>query len=184
MHFMKKFFVFFLMAVATTTFFASCEKLKDAVFEAFEAPYSFDVNIPIVTNTSSEITLAETNVRFNLDSIIRANTGNVFGANIIGDVRIKEVGFEVLEGNANTNLTNFAYVKMEVGASGGTPTVMGPFNIPSTATSSVSFPVGNSFNIKSLFSGTTVNFKISGKATKATTQIMKVRVNTLMAFDK
>ncbi len=181
---MKK--VFLLMAVAVTAVLtlASCEKLKDAIFEAFETPYSFEVSVPVVTNTTSETTFGESNVRFNLDSIIRANTGNVFGADIIGNVQIKEVAFEVIEGNATSNLTNFAYVKMEVAANGTTPVVMGPYSIPPTATSSASFPVSNSFNIKSLFSGSTVNFKITGKARTATTQTMKVRVNTLIAFDR
>lgn len=181
---MKKRFLFLTVAATALFTLSSCEKLKDSLFEAFEIPYSFEVDIPVVTNTTTELTLAETAVRFNLDSVIRANTANVFGADVVGNVQMKELAFEVIEGNATSNLTNFSYVKMEVSSGSSTPVVIGPFNIPSTATSSVSFPVTNSFNVKSLFSGATSNFKITGKAQKETTQVMKVRINTKLAFDR
>ena len=181
---MKK--VFLLLTVAATAAFtlSSCEKLKDAIFQSFETPYGFDVTIPVVTNTSSEISFGEANVRFNLDSIIRANTGNVFGADVVGNVQVKEVAFEVKEGNATSNLANFEYVKLNVAASNASPIIMGPYNIPASASSSISFPVTSSFNVKSLFSGASVNFKVTGKARTATTQPMKVRVNMLLGFDK
>lgn len=181
---MKKFLLLCSVAASAAFGFSSCEKLEDAIFESFQAPISFEVSIPVVTNTTSEVALGETAVRFNLDSMIRVQTGNVFGADVVGNMQIKEIGMEVIEGNATSNLANFAYVKMSVAASGTTPVEMGPFSIPTTATGSVSFPVNNSFNIKSLFSGSTVNFKVIGKARTATTQTMKVRVNTMIAFDR
>mgnify|MGYP003578649896 FL=1 len=181
---MKKVFLFLTLAATTVFGLTSCEKLKDSLFEAFEIPYSFEVTIPVVTNTTTELTLGQTAVRFNLDSVIRANTANVFGAEVVGNIQMKELAFEVIDGNASSNLTNFSYVKMEVSSGNSTPVVIGPYNIPSTATSSVSFPVTNSFNIKSMFSGSTVNFKITGKAQKETTQAMKVRINTRLAFDR
>lgn len=181
---MKKVFLLTAVAAFSGLIFTSCEKLKDAIFQAFQIPYGFEVTVPIVTNTNTELTLAQTDVRFNLDSVIRANTGNVFGAEVVGNMQIKELAFEVIEGNASSNLTNFAYVKMEVSAPDNAPVVIGPYNIPPTATSSVSFPVTSSFNIKNLFSGATVNFKIIGKARTPTTQAIKVHVNTIIAFDR
>ncbi|MGV3656627.1 MAG: hypothetical protein ACO1NX_01685 [Chitinophagaceae bacterium] len=179
---MKKVFLFMAVAATAVLTFSSCEKLKDAIFESFETPYGFEVNVPVVANASSEVVLSETAVRFNLDSIIRANTGNVFGADIVGNVQVRQVSFEVVEGNGSLN--NFEYVKMDVSASNGTPITMGPYTIPTTATSSASFAAGSSFNVKSLFSGASVNFKITGKARTAPTQAMKVRVNLLLGFDK
>lgn len=181
---MKKLFLYLNLAAIATVGFASCEKLEDVLFESFQAPISFDVNIPVVTNTTSEIALGETSIRFNLDSMIRVQTGNVFGTDVVGNMQIKEIGLEVIEGNATSNLSNFAYVKMLIAANGSAPVEMGPFNIPATATGSASFPVNNPFNIKSLFSGSVVHFKVVGKARTATTQTMKVRVNTMVAFDR
>jgi hypothetical protein len=181
---MKKLLLLLGVAASTTFGLSSCEKLEEVLFESFQAPISFDVTIPVVTNTSSEIQLGESAVRFNLDSMIRVHTGNVFGAEVVGNMQVKEIGLEVVEGNATSNLSNFTYVKMAVGASGSTPVEMGPFTIPATANSSLSIPVNNSFNVKSMFSGSTVNFKVIGRARNATTQTMKLRVGLLVAFDR
>ena len=172
------------MSAVTLFSLSSCQKLKDALFEPFESPITFDVTIPVVTNTSTEIALGETSVRFNLDSVIRANTGNVFGADIVGNMQIKEIGIEIVDGNATSNLSNFSYVKLAITAGNTAPAVLGPFNIPPSATASAAFQVNSSVNVKNMFSGATTNFQIIGRARTPTTMPMKARVSTIIGFEK
>ncbi len=163
--------------------FTSCKKIEDALFKPFESPLSFEVTIPVISNTTSEVSMGQTNVRYNLDSVIRKNTGDVFGADIVGAMYINEVGIQLLENISSNNLSNFDYVKLSV-STGGTPAVMGPFNIPTGASTSAVFSVSNSPNIKPFFSGSNVTFSMSGKANKATTTTLRARVSATIKFEK
>jgi hypothetical protein len=179
---MKK--LFSLAAVAGIALvFASCEKIEKALFKPFESPLSFEVTIPVISNTTSEVDMGQTQVGYNLDSVIRKNTEDVFGADIVGAMYIHEIGIQLLDPNASDDLGNFDYVKLSV-SSGGTPVVMGPFAIPAGAGTRASFTVANSPNIKPFFGSSNVSFQMSGKANKATTQILRARVSATIRFEK
>ena len=181
-HIMKK-NVLVAAAACLPLLFTSCKKIEDALFKPFESPLSFEVNIPVINNTTTEEAMGQTNVRYNLDSVIRKNTGDVFGSNIVGEMYISAIGIQLLDNNAGNNLSNFDYVKLSV-ASGGTPVVLGPYNIPAGTSSSTSFSVSNSPNIKPFFSGSNVTFSMAGKANKVTTQTIRARVSATLRFEK
>lgn len=182
--FMKKVFLLLAIAACATFSFSSCQKLEEIIFQPFESPYTFEVTIPVVTNTTSELPMGTTNVRFNLDSVIRANTGNVFGADIVGSMHISEIGITLLDSDASNNLSNFEYVKLGVATDGTTPVVIGPLNIPAGATTTTTFALGNGLNVKSLFSGANTRFELSGKAKTATTKTLKARISAIISFEK
>ena len=179
---MKKRFLLSFLAFATL-WFSSCDKIEDALFKPFESPLNFEVTIPVITNTSSEVNMGQTIVRYNLDSIIKKNTGDVFGADVVGSMYINQIGIQLLDNNASNHLGNFDYVKLAV-SSGGTPAVFGPFNIPAGAAASAAFTTSNSPNIKPFFSGSNVIFAMNGKANKATTQPLRARISATIRFEK
>lgn len=177
----KRFGIFAAAAIAISI--SACEKIENALFKPFESPLNFEVTIPVITSTAAEQNMGQTQVRYNLDSIIRKNTENVFGADVVGAMYINQIGIQLLDNNANNNLSNFDYVKLSV-SSGGTPAVLGPYNIPSGSTSSAAFTVSNSPNIKPFFSGSTVTFAMDGKANKATSQPLRARISATIRFEK
>lgn len=179
---MKRSLVIFA-AVSLALCLSSCEKIENALFKPFESPLNFEVTIPVISNTSAEQSMGQTQVRYNLDSVIRKNTENVFGADIVGAMYINQIGIQLLDNNASNNLSNFDYVKLSV-SSGSTPAVLGPYNIPGGATATTSFTVTNSPNIKPFFSGSTVTFSMQGKANKATTQNLRARISATIRFEK
>ena len=179
---MKKRFGFFAVA-AVVLCLTACEKIEQALFKPFESPLNFEVTIPVITSTAAEQNMGATQVRYNLDSVIRKHTENVFGADIVGAMYINQIGVQLLDNNAGNNLSNFDYVKLSVSA-GGTPAVLGPYTIPAGASSSASFAVSNSPNIKPFFSGSTVTFTMNGKANKATTQTLRARISATIRFEK
>lgn len=179
---MKRLFVLSAIAIGAL-FFSSCNKIESALFKPFESPLSFDVTIPVITNTTSEVNMGQTNVQYNLDSVIRKNTGNVFGADIVGAMYINAIGIQLLDNDAANSLSNFDYVKLSV-TSGGTPSVFGPFNVPVGSSSSASFTVANSANIKPYFSGSNVSFSMTGKANKATTKTLTAHISATIKFEK
>jgi len=174
----------FAVVASVTLGLSSCEKLEDALFKPFQSPLSFDVTIPVISETNVEKQMGETVVRYNLDSVIRANTANVFGADIVGAMYIKEIGIQLQNSDAANDLGNFDYVKLSVASGGGTPMVMGPFNIPATTTNAITLPAPPSINILPFFSGSNVTFKLSGKANTATTKALTARVSATISFEK
>ena len=81
---MKK--VISMLAVAATATFGltSCEKIENALFKPFDSPLNFEVTIPVISNTTAESEMGQTVVNYDLEKVIRDNTGNAFGADIIG----------------------------------------------------------------------------------------------------
>jgi hypothetical protein len=179
---MKKSFKILVVA-SIALYMTACEKIENALFKPFESPLNFEVNIPVITNTTAEQNMGQTQVRYNLDSIIRKNTENVFGADVVGSMYINQIGVQLLDDNANSNLSNFDYIKLSV-SNGSTPAVLGPYNIPSGVTSNTTFLVSNSPNIKPFFSGATVTFTMDGKANKATSQTLRARISATIRFEK
>lgn len=161
----------------------SCEKIENALFKPFESPLNFEVTIPVISNTSAEVNMGQTIVRYNLDSIIKKNTGDVFGADVVGSMYINQIGIQLLDNNASNHLGNFDYVKLSV-SSGGTPVILGPFNIPAGSSASAAFTVSSSPNIRPFFSGSNVTFVMNGKANKATTQPLRARISATIRFEK
>jgi hypothetical protein len=180
---MKKVFLMLAVAATATLGLTSCEKIEDALFKPFDSPLSFEVTIPVVSNTTDETEMGQTVVNYDLEKVIRDNTGNAFGADIIGAMYIKDVAIQLLESDANNDLSNFDYVKLSV-AAGSAPAVMGPFNIPASATTSASFAVTPRVNILPFFSGSNVTFKMTGKANTATTRTLRARVSATITFEK
>lgn len=162
----------------------ACEKVEKALFKPFESPLNFEVTIPVISSTTAEQNMGQTQVRYNLDSVIKKNTENVFGADIVGAMYINQIGIQLLDNSAGNNLSNFDYVKLSVSTGGGTPAVLGPYNVPAGSTSNASFTVSNSPNIKPFFSGSTVTFTMNGKANKATTQALRARISATIRFEK
>lgn len=177
-----------LIVISTVILFslvlASCHKIESALFKPFESPLSFEVTIPVITNTTSEVSMGQSIVQYNLDSVIKKNTGNAFGADIVGNMYIKDIGLQLLESDGDNNLNNFDFVKLSVSAGGSTPVLFGPYNITPGSVSSAIFLVANSPNIKPFFNGTAVTFNLSGKANSVTTRTMRAKISATLKFEK
>lgn len=179
---MKKLFVLSFIAI-TALLFASCDKVEQLLFQPFESPLNFEVTIPAIANTTSEAAMGGTNVSYNLEDEIRKNTENHFGAGIVGAMYISNVAITLLESENDNSLNNFEYIKLNV-SNGTNSAAFGPFNVPAGSLMAVTFPVSNSANIKPYFSGTSVNFNMTGKLKKATTRSLRARVSATIKFEK
>ena len=113
----------FLLIAGVSLCMTACEKIENALFKPFESPLNFEITIPVISNTATEQNMGQTNVSYNLDSVIRKHTENVFGADIVGAMYINQIGIQLLDNNSGNNLSNFDYVKLSV-STGGTPAVL------------------------------------------------------------
>ncbi|HEX8334392.1 MAG TPA: hypothetical protein VF622_17345 [Segetibacter sp.] len=161
----------------------SCEKAAGLLFQPFESPLNF--NVALSSSAAGETkTLGSTVVSYNLDSEIKTATQNKFGADFITQMYINQIAISLTNSTQTNNLSNFESISLSVSSSGGTPVVLGPFAIPSTATTSHSVAVTNSPNIRPYFNGQNVTFSIIGKTKTATTITLQANVGATIKFDK
>jgi hypothetical protein len=178
---MKKFLVL-ITAFALAAILPSC-KLEKLLFKPFESPLNFSMNLaPAGTGTST--TLGSTNVSYDLDAKIKAETNNEFGADFIKQIYINQIAITLTNSNQANNLSNFESITLQVSTSGGTPINLGPFDIPTTATNTHTITVPNSPNIRSYFNGQNVTFAVIGKTRTATTITLNANIGVTLKFDK
>lgn len=172
------------LAVTAVLGLSSCDKAEKLLFKPFESPLNFDITIPVIASTSTETSMGSTTVSYNIDSLIKAKTNNAFDGSVVGSMYIQQVAITITDPvDNNNNLSNFNYVKMNV-SQGGTPLVLGPFNVSPGAQMQDSYTVSNSPNIRPLFNGSSVNFNLVGQANKVTTHEIHAKVSATIKFDK
>ena len=110
---MKKIVFTSLLSILVLTLVISCKKTIQAIFPSAETPlpeliYTLPpVNNPLIP-LHTTFPLPRVEQSFNLDSIVRVNTGNNFGAGDITSVKIKELKMKIVSGaDSANNLSNF-----------------------------------------------------------------------------
>lgn len=155
----------------------SCQKIKDAFFNPIESPLSVDIIIPVTENTASETSLGTSTVSFNLDSIIKKNTGNVFSLKNINSVKIKDLAINLINPDQSNNLANFENAAVTFYTNTrSTPVTIATATIPDSYTKSLIIPTNNT-DIKGHLDGTQMTFNLFGKARRATTIPLTARIS-------
>ncbi len=110
---MKKIFLSCILSLFVLSVVTSCKKTVQAIFPGAETPlpeliYTLPpVNNPIIPLYTT-FPLPRVEQAFNLDSIVKVNTGNNFGAGDITSVKIKELKMKIVSGaDSANNLSNF-----------------------------------------------------------------------------
>jgi hypothetical protein len=176
--------ILFIAAFALTAILPSCEKAASLLFKPFESPLNFDV--AIAPSSAGETKTSGSNVvSYDLDAKIKSATENRFGADFITQMYISQIAFSITNNTPpNNNLSNFESISLSVSSGGGTPVIIGPFVIPSTATNMHAVNVTNSPNIRSYFNGQNVTFALIAKTKTATTVTLNMNIGATIKFDK
>ena len=87
----KHLFVWSMAAILLSL--SACNKVKDALMPAIDVDLpAFQFTIPAIPFVlPGEASLGSFTTTFNMDSIIRANTGGAFGANAVSTVKVKQM---------------------------------------------------------------------------------------------
>lgn len=170
------------LSVVSAITFSSCEKIKEKLFESFTAKGAdIQFTIPVVTTT--ETTIGTSNVNFNIDSIIKANTGGVFGVDVLKQVNPEEVTLNLLDPTDANNLANFENLKVQVTtSSNGSPIVIASMANPDTYASTVNLTVDNSKQLIDILKSSSVRYDVIGKARRVTTQPIKAQLIVKLRF--
>jgi hypothetical protein len=170
---MKKILLTVVIASGLVIGFSACNKVREALFPAIDVnlpAFQFSVPaIPVILN--DEATLGSFTVPFNLDSIVRGNTGGTFGAGAVATVKVKQMVISVLNGDQNNNLANFESARFTLASNTKTNAAeLISINFPDVYTITTTATPGNSPELKEYLAGTQLTYVLYGKARRTTSK--------------
>ena len=178
---MKKLFLSFSVASILVFSMSSCEKVKDKVFPSFETSGgTVLIEVPVVTNTTTEQEIDATTMSLNIDSTIKANTDGKFSISNANSIKVRDITLTVLNGDEQNNISNFETAKLSISSnSNTTPAVIASANLADVNQPAVIN--GNDTEIKTYLQGSQITYKVSGKARRATTKELQLAVAVVLS---
>lgn len=159
--------------------FQSCDKVKNLHYDLPLQTGSVEITIPPTTDTSSEHAVGTGSAYYNIDSFIKANTGNALGINNITSVKLTSVKLTLLDGTTTNNFANFqsAYASFYTSAN-STPYRSSITNNPDVEAYELNPPVDANYDLKSYITngGNTFYYSVGGKLRRAVTQSVRCKV--------
>ncbi len=178
---MKKFIPALSLFVLLTVFTTSCEKAKSLVFPKFEAAAGDVVlNLPVISNTTTEASVGSVDLHFNLDSLIKAHTAGEFSVSHAKSVTVKNVVLEVLNGDAESNISNFETVKVSLSSNTNTT----PVTLVSANLMDVNQPQvinGNGTELKEYLKDHMFTYNVAGKLRRPTRKSLQLQVSLILS---
>ena len=177
---MKKFFITASVALMTLTTI-SCKKTILSLFPGFDVKVP-DMQVtlpPIPIVPAEEVQIGSITSHFNLDSTIRANTGNVFNISHVTSMKVSKMVATLSNGNVLNNLSNFESGRFLIYSNANTtPGPLATFSFPTTETYTFTGNTDNAPDIVSYYTGTEITYQLYGKLRRPTTQQLNLTVST------
>ncbi len=152
--------------------FQSCGKIAGLLnFNLNMQTESVNVTIPVTNDTSGIITVGPSVSYFNVDSFIKSQTGNQFGAANIASLKLRSVVFTL--NNADLTTNNFSSFQ-SVAASFSSNTNSTPYNVniannPDVFSSTLNVPIDTTIDLKT-YIGNQYNYSVTGRLRHGTTK--------------
>ncbi len=168
---MKKIIISFILALAVFINLSSCKKIIGQIFPGL------DVNVPEIQLTlpaipivpPNEMSLGAYAVRFNLDSIIKANTNNIFDIGVVSSVKVKDITVSLSNADNLNNLSNFEFARVTLSSNTRTnPVNVATLNFPDSNLSSITIPQTDSPELLDHLKGTEITYNLFGKLRRRT----------------
>ena len=148
----------------------SCTKIATLVsFNLSMQTESVNITIPAMSDTSGVFSVGPISTSYNVDSFVRAQTGNQFGAANITSVKLSSVTLTLSNATNTNNFRNFESVYTAFYSNTNTTPYVLSYNDTSTDfSSSISMPVDTSAELKT-YLGNQFTYDVTGKLRQATT---------------
>jgi hypothetical protein len=176
---MKKTIATFFLAAIIITASTSCKKVVTSLFPGIDVRVP-DVQItipPALIVPPSEMSLGSFSASFNLDSIIKASTNNVFNINDIASIKVKQVTVSLQNGDNLNNLANFETARVAITSdTNGSETNIVSMTFPDTQSTSFTTTIADSPDLKQYLNGRSLNYTVYGKFRRATTKSLNMVV--------
>lgn len=179
---MKKYRLLIATGIAAVTCIGlstlqSCDKVASLLqYDLAMQTASAEVVIPPTTDTVGSSSGSQT-VYYNIDSFIKANTGNVLGLNNITSAKIQSCTITLENPTSANNFANFRSAYGSVYSnSNTTPYTLSITSNPDTYSDVLTMPLDTSVNLKPYLTGNQITYSMGGSLRRATTDSIHCRV--------
>jgi len=148
----------------------SCTKIASLLnFNLSMQTESVNFTIPVVTDTSGTFTIGPNTNSYNVDSFIRANTGNQLGEANITSVKLSSVSLVLNNATATSNFQDFQSCSAAFFSNTNTtPYQLSIPDNPDVYASVLSIPIDSSVELKT-YLGNQFTYSFTGKLRRPTT---------------
>lgn len=160
----------FALTIGTIAILPSCTRIANLLTaNVAMQTESVNVTIPVTTGVNGVISVGPESNKYNVDSLIQAQTAGQFNASNINSVKLKSVIFTLSNSNTMNNFANFESVSATFYSNtDNTPyTVSIPSN-PDITTNTLMLPVDTARELKS-YIGNEFFYTVEGKLRRPTT---------------
>lgn len=186
---MKKLVLPVIIASVVLLVMSSCKKTVKAIFPGAETPlpelqYTLDSIYAIAFPVDTTLVLPLVEQPFFLDSIVKVNTGNNFGAGDITSVKIKQLDLKLISGAYPTNnLSNFDNVSFKFSSSSNSNAIkVASVYFSSSDYTSKVIPGDGTPELRGYLDGNKLYYEISLKIKKKLEHKMKFSIIATMVM--
>ena len=178
---MKKIKFLLLAAFAVSGAILTMQSCSDAAKKLhYDIPYhsgAVEVTIPPTSDTTAVNNISSGPTYFNVDSLIKAKTGNALSISNITSVKLTSVKLTLLDGTTANNFANFqsAYASF-YSNSNNTPYQVSIPNNPDVTSYELDLPVDPNAELKSYMTGNTFYYAMGGKLRRPVTASVKCKI--------
>ncbi len=184
---MKKIILSGLLSIFVLSVVTSCKKTVKAIFPGAETPlpeliYTLPpVNNPIIPLYTT-FPLPKVEQSFNLDSIVKVNTGNNFGSGDITSVKIKSLTMKIVAGaDSANNLSNFETASFNFSSSSNTtPVQVANISFENVYSIEKVIPGDGTPELRGYLDGNKLYYDISASIRRYTNKSLKISIIATM----
>ena len=180
---MRKIVVSVLTVAIVVAGLAGCKKIVRSLFQGIDADVpTFTVPLPpIPVVPPGEVALPSFTQHFNLDSTIRANTNNVYGAEDVSSVKVKQIVFNLTNADTLNNISNFESARVTLSSNAKTDTVtIASVTFPDTYATTYTYTPVNSPELKPYLVGSILYYNAYGRLRKITTKPLTLELKVTL----
>jgi hypothetical protein len=155
--------------------FSGCKKIAAAIFGGFDTNVDYQISVPIVPIILPvELPIGQYLYKFNLDSIVKAQTAGIYNANDVKSIKAKLFNITITDADQLNNVSNFQSIRVTIHSNtNSTPAELFAVTFPDTYAASFSTP-GNNAELLSYLKGSDIVYTMYGKNRRITTKPLTI----------
>lgn len=161
----------FILIVA----FSGCKKIVSKIFGGFDTSVDLQLIVPAVPLVSPiELPVGQYLYKFNLDSVVKAQTGGIYNANDVKSIKAKQFNITITNADQLNNVSNFESIRVTIYSNtNSTPAELFSATFPDTFASTFTAPANN-VELLSYLKGSDLIYTMYGKNRRITTKQLTV----------
>ena len=154
---------------------SGCKKIAAAIFGGFDTSVDYQISVPIIPVVSPfELPVGQYLYKFNLDSVVRAQTAGIYHASDVKSIKAKQFNITITDADQLNNIANFQSVRVTIHSNtNSTPAELFAVTFQDTYASTFS-TAGNNAELLSYLKGTDITYTMYAKNRRITTKPLTI----------